>query len=188
MPKKLIIGSSKSCDVVLSNRYVNAEHATLTIDGDSVLIEDLNSNFGTYVNGEKIEASRYLRKVDRVKIGGLSFNWKDYLSNEVDDNSSIYFRDLFTTSGEISWSTYKYVLLITPVLMLLLLMGTPAFFMVLPYLTSSFFEYSDKNGVREELNNFYLNEYSLLTALLLIVIVAYVFLNLTFKFLRKQLD
>jgi ABC transport system ATP-binding/permease protein len=55
-PKKpVIIGRSDQCDVVLSNPHVSSRHAKLTLlDNGRLLVEDLGSSNGTFVNGRRI--------------------------------------------------------------------------------------------------------------------------------------
>jgi ABC-type multidrug transport system ATPase subunit/pSer/pThr/pTyr-binding forkhead associated (FHA) protein len=55
-PKKpIIIGRSEQCDVLLSSPQVSSRHAKLTLlDSGRLLVEDLGSLNGTYVNGKRI--------------------------------------------------------------------------------------------------------------------------------------
>lgn len=53
--KPIIIGRSDQCDVLLSHPQVSGRHAKLTLlDSGRLLVEDLGSLNGTYVNGKKI--------------------------------------------------------------------------------------------------------------------------------------
>ena len=55
-PKKpIIIGRSDQCDVLLSHPQISGRHAKLTLlDNGRLLVEDLGSLNGTYVNGRRI--------------------------------------------------------------------------------------------------------------------------------------
>jgi len=55
-------------DVCIPNLSVSGMHARITIDGDTVSIEDNNSTNGTYVNGRLI-SRQLLNKDDEIVIG-----------------------------------------------------------------------------------------------------------------------
>lgn len=66
--REIIIGRSSDLDVVLVEDMVSRRHARVTLQGDVLMIEDLGSTNGTFVNGEKIKRAR-LKEGDRVLIG-----------------------------------------------------------------------------------------------------------------------
>ena len=51
---ELLIGRSADLDLVLSEEMVSRKHAKMKIQGASMVLTDLGSTNGTYVNGEKI--------------------------------------------------------------------------------------------------------------------------------------
>ena len=55
-------------DIVIDNLAVSGEHAVLQMSGNEVIIEDLNSTNGTYVNG-KAAKKQALRNGDSVEVG-----------------------------------------------------------------------------------------------------------------------
>jgi small-conductance mechanosensitive channel len=63
------IGRAQTCDVQLADAQASKEHARITWDGATYIIEDLGSSFGTLVNGEKVDRRR-LQPLDRIAIGG----------------------------------------------------------------------------------------------------------------------
>lgn len=68
-PEKVIkIGRAKENDIVVNDSLVSRYHAVIKIFNDSILIEDLNSTNGTYVNGEKISSSTITEK-DNITLG-----------------------------------------------------------------------------------------------------------------------
>jgi pSer/pThr/pTyr-binding forkhead associated (FHA) protein len=65
----LLIGRLPECDVNLADTLVSRMHARLTVQHDSVVVEDLHSTNGVYVNGLRISHSAVLREGDRILIG-----------------------------------------------------------------------------------------------------------------------
>lgn len=66
--QELIIGRDTSCDVVISDRQVSRFHARLTPNEDGVLLEDLGSKNGTYLNGNRLEDPTLLSDGDMLQI------------------------------------------------------------------------------------------------------------------------
>lgn len=80
--KKIKIGRSQSNDVVISNPVVSGEHAMLfAMDDGSVMIKDLSSTNGTYVNSNRISEMTPLRPGDIVKLGDTVFDWQGALKS-----------------------------------------------------------------------------------------------------------
>ncbi len=65
---ELILGRSSSCGLVLPDQKISRQHARLRLDGQSVLIEDLGSRNGTFVNSERVESAD-LRVGDEIRLG-----------------------------------------------------------------------------------------------------------------------
>ena len=65
---EVVIGR-QNADLVLEDPEVSRRHAVLRRSGDSVLIEDLDSTNGTFVNGERIGAPMRVRSGDELRVG-----------------------------------------------------------------------------------------------------------------------
>jgi hypothetical protein len=63
------VGRSPSSDIFLDDVTVSRNHAVLTRGTDGILLEDLGSLNGTYVNRRRIEASERLEDGDELQIG-----------------------------------------------------------------------------------------------------------------------
>jgi pSer/pThr/pTyr-binding forkhead associated (FHA) protein len=68
------IGRDDVNDIVIDENGVNGFHADLQVDGDAVLITDVKTQAGTFVNGERITAQTTLRLGDVVTIAGVELN------------------------------------------------------------------------------------------------------------------
>jgi len=64
---EIVVGRSSDVDMVLIEDMVSRRHARLECN-DEILIEDLGSTNGTFVNGERIKRTK-LQEGDRVLIG-----------------------------------------------------------------------------------------------------------------------
>jgi len=64
----VVVGRSSELDMVLVEEMVSRRHARIELVRGSVLVEDLGSTNGTFVNGERVERA-YLNEGDRLLIG-----------------------------------------------------------------------------------------------------------------------
>jgi pSer/pThr/pTyr-binding forkhead associated (FHA) protein len=55
-------------DIVIDNLAVSGEHAVIQLAGNDVLLEDLNSTNGTYINGKAVK-KQLLQNNDSIEIG-----------------------------------------------------------------------------------------------------------------------
>jgi hypothetical protein len=65
----VVVGRSPSCDIVINEPFVSANHARLTLQGPALVLEDLQSTNGTLVNGRAVTEPLTLRDGDDVQIG-----------------------------------------------------------------------------------------------------------------------
>jgi len=65
----LLVGRLPECDVMIDDGLVSRMHARISVRDDSVVVEDLHSTNGVYVNGARITHSALLREGDRLLIG-----------------------------------------------------------------------------------------------------------------------
>ena len=73
--REVVIGREHELkNYLAAKNFVSRRHCRLTLEGDELFIEDLNSANGTYVNNEKIFRKTKLSKGDEVGLGGAIFN------------------------------------------------------------------------------------------------------------------
>lgn len=63
------IGSDLENDIVINDKRVSMHHALLQRHGNHYLIQDLNSAFGTYVNGQIVNKSMEIHDGDLIQVG-----------------------------------------------------------------------------------------------------------------------
>ena len=68
---EVVIGRSSSCDLVLDDSAISREHARIEINGDTVVLHDLSSRNGTWVNGERAETVN-LESGDEIAVGRMT--------------------------------------------------------------------------------------------------------------------
>lgn len=74
------VGRNISNHIVLSDDMVSRQHAQLiALDTGQVIIKDLGSSNGTFVNGNRISEC-YLKPGDIVKCGSTFLQWSQYVS------------------------------------------------------------------------------------------------------------
>ena len=68
MANRVLIGRSDLSDILVDDRFVSKQHALLIWNDDAVVLIDLNSSNGTFVNSRRIK-SRVLRHNDVISLG-----------------------------------------------------------------------------------------------------------------------
>lgn len=75
------IGKNPANDFVVSDDTVSRQHAVVTItDDNKIVIRDLNSLNGTYVNGQRITIDTVVSNSDSIKLGAYNLNLSDVLN------------------------------------------------------------------------------------------------------------
>ena len=67
------IGRKDGNTIKLTDQYVSGNHAKIVVKNNEVLIEDLESTNGIYINDEKITEYSKLRANDKIRIGSATF-------------------------------------------------------------------------------------------------------------------
>jgi len=88
MIQKTIGRSSENDLVIKDDLMVSRNHAILYFDEGSILIEDLDSANGTFVNGNRISTIIKLDEYDILKVGNSLVHWNK-LFEESDSNGEV---------------------------------------------------------------------------------------------------
>lgn len=72
---KFLIGRSESCQLRPKSDSVSRRHCILVVKDGRVLLQDLNSRNGTYVNEKRLpsDKAKVLKPGDRLRVGKLDF-------------------------------------------------------------------------------------------------------------------
>ena len=65
----VVLGRSESADVTLEDPYASEFHLRLVAQDGGIVLHDLGSTNGTYVNGRRVNTPMSLSKGDAVQIG-----------------------------------------------------------------------------------------------------------------------
>jgi pSer/pThr/pTyr-binding forkhead associated (FHA) protein len=65
----LVLGRDSSADVVLDDGQISRRHARVTPSNGGVVVEDLESTNGTFVNQDEVQAPVELRPGDELLVG-----------------------------------------------------------------------------------------------------------------------
>ncbi len=70
----LLVGRSESCDICITEGHPSREHARVAERGGAVLVQDLHSTNGTFVNNKRIDTEAQMQPGDVVKFGDEAFS------------------------------------------------------------------------------------------------------------------
>lgn len=67
-----VLGRHADCDIRINSEGISRRHAEIVVTNDGLLVRDLNSSNGTFVNGEKVTEAQ-LKVGDEVRFDALRF-------------------------------------------------------------------------------------------------------------------
>lgn len=71
---QFLIGRGDECSLRPKSDAVSRKHCLLLVETSQVLLRDLGSKNGTYVNGDRVQGDRVLKPGDHLKVGPLEFD------------------------------------------------------------------------------------------------------------------
>jgi hypothetical protein len=71
-----LLGRGDQADIVLEDSFASSSHARLVPHGDVIVLEDLGSTNGTYLNDEPLRGPQPLHPGDRIRIGDSDFTFE----------------------------------------------------------------------------------------------------------------
>ncbi|MGN0585227.1 MAG: type VII secretion protein EssC, partial [Ruminococcus sp.] len=73
----LVIGSEKNASIQLQSEYVYDDHVDIRREGNRLFLCNINSQYGVFMNGKRIESNTELKSYDFFSIANFSFYYKD---------------------------------------------------------------------------------------------------------------
>ena len=70
---QIALGRGDRVEIRLEDPFASSRHALIYEQGNTIVLEDLGSTNGTYLNEELLETARPLHPGDRVRIGDSEF-------------------------------------------------------------------------------------------------------------------
>ena len=83
------IGRTAPADVVLSHKSVSREHCIIGLANDELLVTDLSSTNGTYIDGQRIIRATILPVGSVVRVGQISLRHSIHARAETEQGSSL---------------------------------------------------------------------------------------------------
>jgi hypothetical protein len=71
-----LLGRGEQADIQLEDGFASSSHARLVPHGDVIVLEDLGSTNGTYLNGEPLSGPQPLHVGDKIRIGDSEFTFE----------------------------------------------------------------------------------------------------------------
>jgi hypothetical protein len=71
-----LLGRGDQADIMLEDSFASSNHARLVPHGDVIVLEDLGSTNGTYLNDEPLRGPQPLHPGDRIRIGDSNFTFE----------------------------------------------------------------------------------------------------------------
>jgi len=66
------LGRDNSCDITIPGAHLSRKHAEFFVTGDKLLLKDLDSSNGSFVNGQRVNEAK-LRHNDEIRLDQLNF-------------------------------------------------------------------------------------------------------------------
>lgn len=106
----LVIGRDPSCDIRVDDRAASRRHARLSVTNAGVLLEDLKSRNGVFINGSRVEGSRPLSAGTTFQVGRTRFSLRNYDEQPVEDTSVDEFETAAITDSKAVGPTGPYAI------------------------------------------------------------------------------
>ena len=72
-----VLGRGDGAEIRLDDPFASSRHAQLILQAGTVVLEDLGSTNGTYLNEELLQGPAPLHNGDRVRIGDSEFTYEE---------------------------------------------------------------------------------------------------------------
>jgi pSer/pThr/pTyr-binding forkhead associated (FHA) protein len=66
---ELTVGRAAGCQVTIDDTYASQIHARVFVRDGQMFVEDLGSTNGTFLNRQKVQSPKVMRRGDRLQVG-----------------------------------------------------------------------------------------------------------------------
>ncbi len=73
-PGTYVVGRSSDCEIPLTDNAISRRHAEFVLEKNRILVRDLGSTNGTFVNGERLEGEKPVNRGDQVRFGHVTLS------------------------------------------------------------------------------------------------------------------
>lgn len=87
--ERTTLGRRPYNDIVIDNLAVSGEHAVVQMNGSEVILEDLNSTNGTYVNGKTVKRHA-LQNGDAIEVGKYKIKFVNEAETTAFDKTMVF--------------------------------------------------------------------------------------------------
>ena len=95
------IGRGSMNEIVIQDNQSSRQHAEISREGDQLIVRDLGSTNGTFVNGERITGPRTLRPGDQLRIGETTFGFEAKVGGPTPAVAGGWDSDLMADTGRV---------------------------------------------------------------------------------------
>jgi pSer/pThr/pTyr-binding forkhead associated (FHA) protein len=71
------MGRSDHADIRVDDPFASSAHARIFARGDFMLVEDMGSTNGTYLNGRQLRGAERLKVADTIRIGDSEYRYQE---------------------------------------------------------------------------------------------------------------
>jgi len=102
----LYVGRDSGCQIYIPNQRISRKHAKISVTSTNILLEDLNSTNGTFVNGQRVDRPTAIKLGDQLKFNELEYRIESdfdpgvthYCGAKVDPDGTLYGGDIIQRS------------------------------------------------------------------------------------------
>ena len=84
-----LIGRDINCPIYLDSEYISANHAKLHLSHDGILIEDLNSTSGTFLDGVTVRGKLRIKPGQLLQVGDLTVHLQPESEGQIGPGSRL---------------------------------------------------------------------------------------------------
>lgn len=82
----IFVGRDNSCDIILKDHSIEVKHCCFTVNNNELIVENLGTGNGVYINGEVLVGKQRLRHEDQVFLGNTSLIYMKGKKNAQPEN------------------------------------------------------------------------------------------------------